>query len=327
MHKSDKLPSAPFPVRGAGRLERHKLLLACVFLISACAPQIPQSVFNDPPVPYVTATASLTSTPQVIVINTTPVPTSTPFIYTIKSGDTISKLADQFHIPQDEIMAANPEIDPNSMSIGTTLLIPDPSAAQTDVSTPTPAPAPVSQTVCHPSADGGLTCFALIQNNSTGRLEYVSVLMTLLDNGGMAAASRTAFMPLDFIPPNAAMPVYVFFPDQPPAQVQVQVLSANLLPANDQYYLPAVIQYSAAQINADGRIAQVSGLVRLPEGSKAATQTWVAAVAYDRDGIVVGVGRWEGGALQPAGTLPFSFSVSSLGPAIDAVEFFVEARP
>ena len=302
-------------------------LLILAFLISACASQAPQVASQNSPVSYITSTPSLTSTPQVMVNDATPLPSSTPFIYTVKSGDTISKLADQFHIPQAEIIAANPQIDPNSMSIGSTLLIPDPSAVKADVSTPTPASAPVSQTACHPSADGGLTCFALIQNNSTEVLENVSAQITLLDDSGRVIASRTAFMPLDFIPPNSSMPVYVFFPDQVPAHVQVQILSANQVPLNDQFYLPAVIQNPAAQINAGGRSAQVSGLVTLPAGSKAATQTWVAAVAYDKNGLVVGLKRWEGGALQPAGNLAFSFSVSSLGPAIDAVEFFVESRP
>jgi hypothetical protein len=52
----------------------------------------------------------------------------------------------------------------------------------------------------------------------------------------------------------------------------------------------------------------------------------VAAVAYDKDGIVVGLKRWEGGALQPGTAINFGFAVSSLASTIDAVEFAVEAR-
>ncbi|MBI5351105.1 MAG: LysM peptidoglycan-binding domain-containing protein [Chloroflexi bacterium] len=305
----------------------RKLLLICTILISACAAQPAQGVYENSPIPYVTSTPSLTSTPNVLVVDTTPIPTSTPFIYTIKSGDTLSGLAERFKVSINEIRAANPDVSPNSMTIGSTLLIPDPSAAKTDASTPTPAPAPVTQTVCHPSSDGGLTCFALIQNNSNELLENVSAKITLLDKSSKAIASQTAFLPLDFIPPNSSMPVYVFFPDQVPANVQIQILTANQLSLNNQYYLPAVIQNSIAQINASGRTAQVSGLITMPAESKAATQVWVAAVAYDKDGVVVGLRRWEGGALQPAGNLSFSFSVSSLASAIDSVEFFIEARP
>jgi hypothetical protein len=81
-----------------------------------------------------------------------------------------------------------------------------------------------------------------------------------------------------------------------------------------------------AQIDWNGLIAQLSGQVTLPAESTAATQVWVAAVAYDKDGRVVGVKRWEGGAIQPGGSITFSFLVSSLGSAIDAVEFMVEAQ-
>jgi len=213
------------------------------------------------------------------------------------------------------------------MTIGATLLIPDSSAAKAGASTPTPAPAPVTQTVCHPSADGGLWCFALIQNNTAELLENVSAQITLFDESNNALTSQTAFMPLNIIPPNSSLPIYVFFADEFPTDVdiQVQVLSAYRLSADNQRYLPAMIQNAAAQIN--GRNANLSGQILLPAESKAAAVVWVAAVAYDRDGRVVGLKRWEGGAIQPGGNLSFSFFVSSLGSEIDAVEFLVEARP
>ncbi len=303
------------------------LILICAFLISACTSQAIQSRPPASPVSYITSTPSLTSTPNVIVINDTPIPTSTPFVYTVKSGDTISKLAEQFNISQDELRAANPDVSPNSMVIGSTLLIPDSSAASVGAFTPTPVPAPVTQTVCHPSADGGLWCFALIQNNTDELIENVSAQITLLDESNNSLASQTAFTPLDMIPPRSSLPVYVYFDSKIPAKysIQVQVLSANQLPLNNARYLPAAIQNSIAQIS--GRSAQLSGQILLPAESSAATQVWVAAVAYDKDGIVVGIKRWEGGAIQPGGNISFSFLVSSLGTEIDAVEFFVEGRP
>ena len=305
----------------------RKLLLTCIFLISACTSQNIQSTPDTLLEPYITATPSLTSTPNVIVIFETPIPTSTPLIYIVEAGDTISGIAEKFKISQDELRAANPDVSPNSMTIGMTLLIPDISAAKAGASTPTPVPAPVTQTVCHPSADGGLWCFALIQNNTTDLLENVSAQITLLDENNNAIASQTAFMPLDIIPSNSSLPVYVFFDSKTPAKynIQVQVLTANQLSINNQRYLPAAIQNAIAQIN--GRTAQLSGQILLPVESSAATQVWVAAVAYDKDGVVVGLKRWEGGAIPLGGNISFSFLVSSLGAEIDAVEFFVEARP
>ena len=305
----------------------RKLLLICIFIISACASPATKNAPNASLDPYSTSTPGLTSTPDVIVIFETPIPTSTPLIYTVEAGDTISEIAEKFKITQDELRAANPDVSPNSMTIGMTLLIPDSSAVPVGASTPTPVPAPVTQTVCHPSADGGLWCFALIQNNTTELLENVSAQITLLDESNSVIASQTAFMPLDIIAPNSSLPVYVFFDSEIPANfnVQVQVLTANQLSINNPRYLPAAIQNAVAQIN--GRTAQLSGQILLPAESQAATQIRVAAVAYDKDGVVVGIKRWEGGAVQPGRSISFNFLVSSLSFEIDAVEFFVEARP
>ena len=306
----------------------RNLSLLFIFLVTACAPAPARSIFNKSPNPYLTATPSLTSTPNVLVIVETPVPSATPFVYTIKSGDTFSELAEQFKISQDELRAANPDVSPNSMPVGKTLLIPGSSNALAAASTPTPVPAAsrVTQTVCHPTADNGLWCFALIQNDTPDILENVSAQITLLDESNNVLASQTAFMPLDIIPPNASLPVYVFFPNTPAnTNIQVQVLSA--VQSNTSRYLPAKLNNTIAKVDWNGLTAQLSGQVTLPAESTAATQVWVAAVAYDKDGRVVGLKRWEGGAVQPGRSIAFSFFVSSLGSAIDAVEFFVEAKP
>ena len=305
----------------------RKLLLICIFIISACASPATKNAPNISLDLYSTSTPGLTSTPNVIVIFETPIPTSTPLIYTVEAGDTISEIAEKFKITQDELRATNPDVSPNSMTIGMTLLIPDSSAVPVGASTPTPVPAPVAQTVCHPSADGGLWCFALIQNNTTELLENISAQITLLDESNNVIASQTAFMPLDIIAPNSSLPAYVLFDSEIPANfnIQVQVLTANQLSINNPRYLPAAIQNAVAQIN--GRTAQLSGQILLPAESQAATQIRVAAVAYDKDGVVVGIKRWKGGAAQPGGSISFSFLVSSLSFEIDAVEFFVEARP
>ncbi len=300
------------------------MLFLCAVLLSACASSNGQP-FGDSLQPYLTRTPQNTSTPNVIVIVNTPVPIATPFIYIVQEGDTFSELAEKFHISQDDLRAANPDVQPNSMSIGTNLLIPGNSSALTGASTPTPVPAPVTQSICHPTADDSLWCFALIQNNTSGFLENVSAQITLGNQ-----TNSIAFTPLDIIPPNSAMPVYVFFPNTPAEMginPQVQIISAIQLSANPPRYLKADLHNTVAQIDWSGRTAQLSGEIVLPAESPAATQVWVAAVAYDKNGQVVGVKRWEGEAIPAGGSLKFNFAVSSLGSAIEAVEFFVEARP
>jgi murein DD-endopeptidase MepM/ murein hydrolase activator NlpD len=303
---------------------RYISLLA-LLLITACAsPSLPGN--PSALIAYLTATPSLTPAPNVIVILETPVPTSTPFVYAIQSGDTFSQLAERFKISQDELQAANPGVSPNAMPVGATLLIPDPSASAA-ASTLTPAPVPVTQIVCHPSIDSGVWCFALIRNITPDMLENVSAQINLLDESGNILASQTAFTPLDVVPPNSSLPVSIFFRDVVVhVNPQAQLLSALASSPNDGRYLPAKLTNVVTQINWDGYTAHISGGVALPAESKAATRARVAAVAYDKDGIVVGVKRWEGGAIQPGAGINFAFEISSLASAIDAVEVFVEAR-
>jgi LysM repeat protein len=307
---------------------RTPLLLLLLSLLAACSPAPNSAVppTDAPLTPYLTATAAPTRTPNILVILETATATNTPQVYTVQKGDTFSQIAEKFKVSQDALRAANPDLNPNILTIGETVFIPDPSARHAAASTPTPAPAPVTQVVCHPTADLGAWCFALIQNTTADYLENVFAQITLLDENGNPLASETAYTPLDIIAPNTSLPVYVFFPNiSQPVNPQVQVLSA--MQTSGTGYLPASIQASDIQIATGGKSAQVSGDVTLPAESTAATQVWVAAVAYDENGIVVGVRRWEGGAIPPGGSIRFDFSVASAGGEIEAVGFFVQARP
>lgn len=304
----------------------RKLSLFLTFLLTACtsaATQQPVSIGTAEPSP--SPIPSLTFTPNVLVVVETPVPTSTPFVYVIQSGDTFSELAEKFKISQDALRAANPDVKPNSMSVGATLLIPDASASIPSGATPTPAPVPVTQTVCHPTADGGLWCFALLQNNTTEAMENISAQVTLFNENNETVASQTAFLPLDILPPNKSLPAFVFFPEAPAdATMQIQILSA--VPSNGAGYLPASLNNIVTQISWNGLTATVNGEIDLPAESTAATQTRIAAVAYDEGGQVTGLKIWDGGSMQPGEKAVFSFQVSSLGAAIDRVEYAIQSR-
>ena len=57
-------------------------------------------------------------------------PAPTPSLYTIKKGDTLSKIAAAHGVSIEELMAANPTIkDPNKIALGQQIVIPTPSDA------------------------------------------------------------------------------------------------------------------------------------------------------------------------------------------------------
>ena len=312
---------------------RRLIHSSIIFLfLTACATE--STVSTPKPanlIPYLTSTSQPAHqlSPEGLVPLKTPLPTSTPFTYSVKSGDTISSIALQFGVTIDELITANPEVSPSAMSIGTVLKIPSNPDNPSGESTPTPAPLAVEQIECYPTSNKGMWCFVLVHNDYFDFMENVSAQVTLVDSNGTFLASQTAFLPLNILPPNTSLPLAVYFPPDIPldAKPQVQILTAIQLLPNDSRYLPATVNNTLVQINADGHFATITGEVRLPAESNAASQTWVAVVAYDESGRVVGVKRWDGGGIQPGTSLLFEMTVSSLGGRMTRVEFAVEARP
>jgi LysM repeat protein len=74
----------------------------------------------------------------------TPVPSPSPTVYTVKAGDTLSRIAGKYGVTVDQIVKANPQIkDPNKLGLGDQLVIPPAVApAITDSGTITSAPSP-----------------------------------------------------------------------------------------------------------------------------------------------------------------------------------------
>ena len=312
-----------------------RLAFLILALPSLClASCLPQKTATPPApltlVPFLTSTGSPAQTPEILVAAQTPVPSPTPFTYTVRQGDTFGSIALKFGVALEDLQAANPEISPNAMSIGQVIKIPSNPENPSGEPTPTPAPFTLQQIECYPTADRGMECFVLVHNDFSDFLENVSVQVTLVDAQQRTLASQTALLPLNILAPDTSLPLSVFFPPEIPLDARpiVQVLTAIRLLPGDPRYLPATLGDTLVQVNADGRTARVQGQVRLPADSKAASRIWVAGTAFDEAGVVVGVRRWESGeGLSPGEALRFEFMIYSLAGTIRRVEFAVEARP
>jgi len=308
------------------------LCVAVLFIfISACTEE-PSSLTPDPAVliPYETLTLTpRPSTPEGLAPFTTPPASATPFTYIVKSGDTISSIALTYGVSMDDLIAANPQVSPNVMSIGTILKIPSDPKNPSGEPTPTPVQLIVEDIECYPTINKGMGCFVLVRNDLLDLIENVSAQVTLLDESGSVLASQTAYLPLNILTSNSSLPMYTYFLPEIPfsAKPQVQILTAVQTSQNDQRYLAASTNNTLIEIGSDGHYAEISGVVALLDNSKAASLVWVAATGYDAYERVVAVRRWEGGGIQPGASLPFEMSLSSLGGRMTRVDFVVEARP
>ncbi len=301
--------------------------LTTLLLLTACGPAAAPSADLEPAAPYQTASPSPTDSPFPAQTQRL-LPTPTPVLYTIRPNDTLGAIAQRYGVSVADLMAANPGVQPAALIVGQTLVIP--AASIPSEPTPTPASIPVRQARCWAETTGGLWCLALVQNEFSETLENISAQFVLLDEHGEELASQIAYAPLDILPAGALMPLGVHF--APPVDLQarprVQVLTAIRLLPGDARYLPVMLENTLVRVEAGGRAAHLSGRLTLTAPDGRAGTLWVLAIAYDEAGNLVGFRRWEAGEPLAAGeSLAFDFWASSVGPAIERVEFLTEARP
>ncbi len=333
------------------------LALSAVLMIAGCqantrtpgTPTPTQLLFLTP---YWTATATGTPTPPATLasVPVTPLPTATPFTYILKNDDTLLGLAFRYGVKVEDILAANPGINPHFLSVGKTVVIPIQNIKTEPAPTPTAVPAAVQSPQCYRSSTGGAWCLMLVHNDQNQALENISGWIGLYDQQGESISSQGAIPPLNILNPGDSMPLAVFFPPPLPASFEARggLLTASTVADQDKRYLNASLKDVRLDIQPGGIQASVQGQIELSSGSLPARVIWIAAVAYGERGELAGFRKLEldlpcgplptatqtrsitAAPTQPASAcaaLPFEISVYSLGPQIQRVETLVEARP
>ncbi len=258
-------------------------------LVTACQPGISpagEASLTPDLIPFHTATPSRTLPPPTPAGTDTPAPrpptappppTATPFLHTIAKGDTLLGIALRYGVTVEDIQAANPEVDPNLLVVGTQVIVPIPLAGgggagdgtPEALATPTPVAVELAAPVCYPQSDGGLWCLALVGNESGRTLENVSGWFSL-QPPGEEALGQAVVMPLNILAPGAVLPVAAYFP--PPALQDAQtprpafeLLAALPLADGDPRYARTELSMDEVEILPGGLEAVVSGIVSFPE--------------------------------------------------------------
>lgn len=306
------------------------LVINVLYWLAGCASEnsLPESPLQSNLIPY--STRARVIVPSVTpLVSQTPVPTPTQFIYKVARDDTMSAIARRFGVSLEALLAANPGIPPQALSIGQTLTIPAVSpgtAASAQFSTPVPLD--LGPGFCQPST-GGTTCLIPVHNPYPQTLENIRLQVTLFDESGQPLANQEAILPLNILPPEQVLPAAVFFRGiTAQASAQAQLITSMSLAVGDSRYLRTSIQNLLISVSWDGLSATAQGEIFLPETEKPASNIWLVAVAADASGEIIGYRRWEwSGLLQPGASQAFTLPVYSLGPQIQHVDVLVEARP
>ncbi len=312
--------------------------LVAVLTLSACSNAAPTIVPTEKApgallTPYVTITLTPTATSTPIDAPTaTPAPTlsPTPRLYTVKAKDTLQVIAFRHGLTLDELKAANPEVNAYLLVVGSTLVIP-PSSSVTgtpQAQEETPTTLTVGSAYCSPTATGGAYCFATVTNEQPFEVANVSAEFRLANPVTGDVLTKPATLPVSRIKEASSVPVFAYF--QPPvfANPQVTLQLQSAIQAGVASTAPVVtVAEPLIQITTDGSSASVSGAAAVDAASTAASKVWITAVAFDAQGNVLGLRRWESQQPIKAGTpAPFEVWVYSTGGTIATVELFIEAN-
>ena len=317
---------------------RRKLFLGLTIittaLIAGCSP-IQATPTPSPTamlLPYFQASVTPT-TEQILPIFTlipTPGPSPTPFVHIIEKDDTLLGIAIRYGVTLEEILAANPDINPRILSIDQQILIP---SLEGDVPgglipTATPIPLQLARVKCYPTSSQQLWCLTYVANDSDDWLEGLSTIITLFNQDGEQIDANVAYAPLNLLPPNSVMPFAVKFPkdgDISAATTNTSFIAQNV---QERYLILSVI-WEVIEEGDDGLIWKVAGSVDAsPENTIGANNVSLLVTGFDRNGDVVGFRKWDRvEGIEPGGSFDFEIEVFSLGPPITSVEVLAEAIP
>jgi len=291
--------------------------------------KLPESVNTpvlktEPTQMHATQTLMPSHTPTPIFTATLlPSPTSTPRSHSVKLGETLGGIALIYNVSLDSILKINPEVNPNTMTVGMTILIP----AETQVpgnQTPFPTPIVMPVTNLHCSSDSiqGVWCFGTIENVSDSIQESVVINVNLADQQATALFSQKALLPLNVLFPGEKLPFAVYFSPIMPDPFQFSAQFSSSIPIDDSINQYRRVEISDQQyvVNSSG-FAQVKGSYELPENT---SKIWILGVGFNESGEIIGIRKWES-TESDAGS--FDFNIYAASGQITDVQIFAEAQP
>jgi len=284
--------------------------------------------------PYSMSSLTPTNTLTSATITAVPTvgPTATPFVHVVQKEETLLGIAIRYGVSLDELLAANPGINPTILSINQEIIIPGPEgdSASNFVPEATPLPVPFSEVECFPTATDQLWCIASLENQDAIPLEGVSASIMLFNDVGEVVDSRSAFSPLGLIPEGGIIPLAVLFPFPSDEYSYAMILPISAYEAEniEERYLPLEWTLEKDEPGEGQKTWYVSGtLISSDERERLTQRVSILGVALDDAGRIVGFRQLElESQLKSGEKLPFELEIFSLGPIIDHVEILAEAR-
>lgn len=318
-----------------GNVKRaFSLLILTLLFLNACQTRTatPASLLT----PYSTRTEVIAA-PPVAAPTLQPPPVSikpTQITHVVKKGEDMGGIATKYGVKTKDLKAANAQVDPYMMPVGTVLIIPSGDPEQ-DAFRPTviPTPAVIITTgapVCYPDPSGGAWCLVQVHNTTGSSVQDISVDFVLRGSDDAEGQTRAAFSLVDRLPNDRFIILSAYFPAPPaqPWQVDTRLRTASPVFSEDERFLVNNLENASTEFSSDKLSVHMSGSIKLQTDQKDAGVIQIAASAYDAMGQPVGLRRWTSPVgLESGSSLVYDFNIYSLGGPIDRVDILPETRP
>lgn len=308
-----------------------------VFLLAAC--QSAETV-PDTPIPTVTPTPEIgvafaTRVPPTIAVvqvtptplpTPSPTPTPTPIIYVVNDGDTLWDVAYLNRTTVEEIVAANPDVRPETLQIGQAIVLPPPATPVFGSARATRQPIAIDVVSLRTYRTPVDTVWVLGEVRNRGDLaaENVQIEVTLLDQTGTAATTVQAWVAPGITPPGARAPFSALVQVLPaalsadgagrPVDSVASIVGGETVAALGSRYLDLAARDLVVD-SAENRTT-VSGTVH-NIGEESAETLTIVITLYDAQGNISGtIQLFQTEPLLPGTQRPFTASVAPPGGAV-----------
>lgn len=257
----------------------------------------------------------------------TEMPKATPESYIVRAGDTLVGIAAARGVGLEEIMALNPDIQPELLLVGQEIIVP--SRPEPEPTVQAAADGPIQVDIAglsmYGSATGGAWVVGEVVNNGLGAVELVQVMVTLLSSEGERLANQTVWVTPVTIPSRSRAPFGVLFSEVIPVDVAADAEIVAGQPVNDlgnRYLDLAVID---AEVTIGHSPVEVSGQIT-NQGQFSAGQISIVTTFYDDQGLVTGYHELAlDGVIGAGERRPFAFFALPPGGEVDSAGYAIQA--
>jgi hypothetical protein len=229
----------------------------------------------------------------------------------------------------DDLINANPGVDPNALPIGQVLVIPlKPAGSETPQPTPTPVPLGIAPPYCYGQPSGGKWCLVLVSNPGPDPVSGIFLRFSLYASvTADPSVSREVALPLTMLSAGMRTVAAVFFSPQETQDgiLRVELVSA-VRTADTPGILPLAILKKDPRPLADGLEVTVEFQIDSEE-KISAKRLDAVLVLLDSSGRPVGFRTLRSEGEWPSGTVQrLTLGAFVLAGQMDTYELILQAR-